>query len=137
MENPIETTDEAANEGKKRHGCVTAWLVIMIIGNSLAALIYLFAGDFLNKSLPKPISTTTLILLTIIGVANVAFAILLLRWNKSGFWGFVMSAIAALTVNLSVGLGIGQCILGLAGIGVLYAILQIKQDGISAWDNME
>jgi len=137
MENPTEKTDETANNGKKRHGCVTAWLIFMIIGNSLAALIYLFDGDFINKSLPRPISTTTLILLTIIGIANVMFAILLLRWNKSGFWGFVMSAIAALIVNLRVGLGIGQCLLGLAGIGILYAVLQIKQDDISAWDNLE
>ena len=83
------------------------------------------------------LKTTTLILLTIIGIANVMFAILLLRWNKSGFWGFVMSAIAALIVNLRVGLGIGQCLLGLAGIGILYAVLQIKQDDISAWDNLE
>ena len=137
MENPIEASEETPNNGKKRHGCVTAWLILLIIANSLAALIYLFAGDLINKSLPRPISTTTLILLTIIGIANVAFAVLLLRWNKSGFWGFVMSAIAALIVNLRVGLGIGQCILGLAGIGILYAILQIKQDDISAWDNME
>src|ERR1700727_2872164 len=104
MENPSETTNEAPDNGKKRHGCATAWLVLLIIANSLAALLYLFAGDFINKSLPKPISTSTLILLTIIGIGNVFFAILLLRWSKSGFWGFVMSAIAALIVNLMVGL---------------------------------
>lgn len=27
-----------------------------------------------------------------------------------------------------------KCMLGLAGIGVLYAILQIKKDGVSAWE---
>jgi hypothetical protein len=137
MENPNETTIENGNPPvKTRHGCVTAWLIFMIIGNSAVALIYLFAQGFITRYQPD-ISSGMLILLAIGGIANVAFAVLLFQWKKWAFWGFIISAVYALIINLSIGLGIGQCMLGLIGIAVLYGILQIKQDNVSAWDNLE
>jgi hypothetical protein len=91
MENPnetiSETTTENGNNVKKRHGCVTAWLVFMIIANSVGALINFFAGNFINRNSPIPISTGILILLAIFGIANVGFSILLLQRNRWGFWG--------------------------------------------------
>jgi len=141
MENPNEPTNEIIdgtdNDGKKRHGCVTAWLVLMIVANSAVALLYLFAGNFITKYSPNSMSTGILILLALFGIANVIFAVLLLQWKKWGFFGFVISAIGSLIINLSIGLSPGQSLLGLVGIGVLYGVLQIKQDDVSAWDNLE
>jgi hypothetical protein len=141
MENPNEnatgTTNETGNGIKKRHGCVTAWLIFMIIANSAVALLYFFAGDYISRNSPTPVSTGILILLAILGIANVGFAVLLLKWNKWGFWGFILTAVCSLIINLSIGLGVSQSILGLVGIGILYGILQIKQDNVSAWDNLE
>ena len=109
----------------------------MIIANSAVALIYLFAGDFIAKYSPNPMSTGTLILLAVLGIANVLFAVLLLKWKKLGFWGFVLTAVASLIINISIGLSVGQSLIGLIGIGVLYGILQIKQDNVSTWENLE
>jgi len=133
----METTNENQNVAKKRHGCVTAWLVLMIIANSLFAIIYLFAGKMITESLPGAVSTPKIIILGIIGTANVFFSVMLFQWKKFGFWGFIITSIGALIINLSIGLGIGQSLFGLVGIAILYGVLQIKKDGVAAWDNLE
>lgn len=129
----IKTNDTTTNENsgnKQRHGCVTAWLIIMIIANSWSAILYLFAGDMVAKNIPNGISNPMLILLAILGLVNVVSSILLFKWEKIGFWGFVITSIGVLIVNLSIGLGIGQSLFGLVGIAVLYGVLQIKKDNV-------
>jgi hypothetical protein len=68
---------------------------------------------------------------------NVVFSVMLFLWKKWGFWGFIITSIGAFAINLSIGLGVGQSIAGLVGIAVLYGVLQIKKDNISAWANLE
>jgi hypothetical protein len=133
----MDTINENQNVTKQRHGCVTAWLVLMIIANSLTAIIYLFASEMITKNLSMDISNSMIMLLGILGIANVVFSIMLFQWKKLGFWGFIITSIGALIVNLSIGLGIVQSLFGLAGIAILYGVLQIKKDNIPAWENLE
>lgn len=133
----MQDLNENTNISKQRHGCVTAWLIFMIIANSLTAILYLFAGDMIAPNLPDGISDSMLILLAVLGIANVIFSILLFNWKKLGFWGFIITSISALIINLSIGLGIGQSLFGLIGIAVLYGVLQIKRDNTPAWNNLE
>lgn len=132
----MEPTEESTPVTKERHGCVTAWLVLIIIANSFTALAYLFASDFITDTLPEDVSTIYLILLGICGLANVVFAIMLFQWKKSGFWGFVITSVAIIFVNILIGLGIGQSLLGLVGIAILYGILHIEKNGVSAWTHL-
>jgi hypothetical protein len=125
------------NEEKQRHGCVTAWLILMIIGNSIGALMYLFGSEMIMRAMPYGVSSSLIYLLAFVSVMNVVFAVLLFQWKRWGFYGFIGSAIAAFIINTSIGLPVGSSLLGLVGIGVLFAILQIKQNGVSAWDNMD
>ncbi|MBK3519568.1 hypothetical protein [Carboxylicivirga marina] len=133
----MESTNENQQAARQRHGCVTAWLILMIITNSLSAVLYLFGGDMISQSFPNGISDSMLTLLAVLGVANVVFSFLLLKWKRLGFWGFLLTSLGALAVNLMVGLGITQSLLGLIGIGILFAVLQIKKDDVSAWDNLD
>lgn len=133
----MEQINENPNVSKQRHGCVTAWLVLMIIANSLTAIIYLFASEMITDNLPGNVSTPMIILLGIIGIANIVFSVMLFQWKKLGFWGFIITSIGALIINLSIGLGIGQSLFGLVGIAILYGVLQIKKDSITAWENLE
>lgn len=121
----------------QRHGCVTAWLAFIILANSVTALIYFFATEMITKNLPHEVSPSMIMLLGALGIANVVFAFLLLRWKKIGFWGFVASGIATFAINLSLELGIGQSILGLVGVAILYGILQMKQGNESTWQNLQ
>ena len=132
MEHQYETPNN-----KKRHGCVTAWLILMILVNSLGALANLFAGEVISRSISGNISDLEIVLLGILGVANVFFSILLLQWKRIGFWGFILTAITAFGINMSVGMEIFQSISGLIGIVILLAILQIKRNNVSAWNNLE
>jgi len=133
----MENLNENTNNPKQRHGCVTAWLILIIIGSSLSALIYLFAEDMVAQSFPNGISSSMLILLALLGVGNVIFAILLFKWKKIGFWGIVLTNLIGVFVNLNVGLSIGQSLVGLLGLGILFGVLQIKKEDVSAWGNLD
>ena len=134
-EQPDYLNEEIYN--KQRHGCLTAWLVLSIVLNSLLAIVYLFAGDIINKNLSHGISTPMLIALALLGAANVVFAVLLLQWKKLGFWGFIGTSILALIINLNIGLAVGQSLFGLVGIAILYGVLQIKNNDVSGWSNLQ
>ncbi|MCK9640060.1 MAG: hypothetical protein M0R39_09145 [Prolixibacteraceae bacterium] len=133
----METTNENPNVPKQRHGCVTAWLILMIVANSLSAGLYLFAREMVTKSLPGEVSTPMIILLGILAIGNIVFSVMLFQWKKLGFWGFVVTTAGALIINLTIGLGVGQSLFGLAGIAILYGVFQIKQGNFTAWENLE
>ena len=122
---------------KQRHGCVTAWLILMIIANAFTSIAYLFLGETISANLPNPIPNSTMMLLALMSGLNLVFAIMLFKWKKWAFWGFAGTSLIAVVINLSQGLSIGNSVLGLAGLAILFGILQIKQDGVSAWDNLE
>jgi hypothetical protein len=133
----METTNENPKVSKQRHGCVTAWLILMIVANSLSAGLYLFAKEMVTKSLPGDVSTPLIILLGILAIGNIIFSVMLFQWKKLGFWGFVITSAGALIINLTIGLGVGQSLFGLAGIAILYGVFQIKQGNFTAWENLE
>jgi len=125
------------NDVKQRHGCVSAWLIFIIVVNSLSVFIYLLAHTELLEDMLGGLSPTMIMLLVLLSVLNVVYAAMLLNWKKLGFWGIAFNSIVALVLNLSLGLGFVQSFLGLLGILVLYGILQIKQGNVSAWSNLE
>jgi hypothetical protein len=75
-------------------------------------------------------------LLAICGVSNVISAIALLRWKRWGFWLFVVSTIAALAINFSIGLGPQGIFAAVLGIAILYAVLHIGGER-KAWPRLQ
>lgn len=121
--------DNSVSTLPQRHGCVTAWLILMLILNSTTALVYAFMpGKF-----TQTVSSNALIALVIIGIVNVICAVMLLRWKKIGFYGFAVTAVTTIIINLSIGISPIKASVGFAGFLILYVILQIKKDGVSAW----
>lgn len=133
----METLDHNPIASKQRHGCVTAWLILMIIFNSLISVLYLFASDKITENLPGNVSNILVILLGLVGISNVIFAVLLFQWKKIGFWGFVLTSVAAFGLNLSIGLGVYQSFLGFVGIAILYGILHLKKENVTTWESLE
>ena len=122
------------NEVKERHGCVNAWLWIVIISNLGLGIYYatmMFSAYTNTMSLGFG-------LLSILATLNVLGAILLMRWNKYGFYLFVVSSVLAALVNIGV-LSLEPVVLlsGLFAILIWWGILQIKKDGVSAWSLLE
>ena len=136
------TTNESVTDSpnnpasrKERHGCVTTYLIFMILVNSGFSLLYLFGSDRLRQNGMNMPDWAFLALATA-GVVNVICAVALLKWKRWGFWGFVVSAIAIFAVNLAIGLGPLSGIGGAAGVLVLYGVLQIGKER-KAWSQLE
>jgi hypothetical protein len=105
---------------------------MMIVSNALTALITPFslmtlqqAGSGLPGMPAMKMTGLNVAVVVVCCLANVIFAVALLRWRKWGFYGFLVTTLIALANNLMIGLGIGISIIGLLGIVILYAVLQI------------
>jgi hypothetical protein len=127
--------EDDMSEGKQRHGCLLAWLILMIIGNSLVALLYLLAGGLIKQVMPN-IPDWSLPVLGLLCIVNVVCAVALLKWKKWGFYGVAGTSAAAFVINLALGQGIIQSLLGLLGIAILYGVLQIGKDNVG-WTQLE
>jgi len=122
-------------DAKNRHGCLTAWLVVMIFANSAGALMYLLGSEAIRKSFPNMPGWAFSVL--IVGsLFNLVCAIALFQWKKWGFWGFCATSVVALVVNLSIGLGIGPSLAGLVGVLLLYGVLHIGEEN-KGWPQLE
>ncbi|MGN0310734.1 MAG: hypothetical protein ACI4C3_09175 [Bacteroides sp.] len=122
------------NDLKQRHGCVTFWLWLVLIVNAGFTLQYLVMLVDADPQLP----VLAVSLLALLGACNVYAALLLLRWNKTGFYLFICSSLAALVVNVTMlDLHPVQSATSLFGIAVWWGVLQIRRDGHSAWSQME
>lgn len=122
------------NNSKERHGCVNAWLWIAIIANLGYGIFYAVSmfGEYMSSS------SLGFGFLSILSAINLLGSILLMRWNKCGFYLFIISAILSAIVNVGLlKLEPYMAIFGLIAIILWWAILQIKKDGISAWNNLE
>lgn len=120
---------------KQRHGCLTAWLVVVIAGNAVVALVNLLERDVIRQQLPNAPGWAFPVL-AILGVVNIICAVALFQWKKWGFYGICATTTAGLLINLSIGVGIGPSLTGLIGIALLYGVLQIGGDR-KAWPQLE
>jgi hypothetical protein len=121
-------------DAKKRHGCLTAWLVLMIVANSASALFYVLRSETIRRSLPNA-PGWTLPLLIVVSLFNLMCAVALLQWKKWGFWGSCASAVVSLVVNLWLGLGTGVAG-AVVGVLLLYGVLHIGKEN-KGWPQLE
>jgi hypothetical protein len=119
---------------KKRHGCLAAWLAMLIIGNSATSMFYLVGSELMKQTFPNA-PNWAFPVLVILGLVNLICAIALLRWKKWGFWGACASAIVIFITNIYIGTG-GAAILGLAGPALLYGVLQIGGEN-NGWSQLD
>ncbi len=127
---------------RQRHGCLTAWLIFMIIVSSLGALGSLFFA--INPNLYDPIaaqqSTSNLssafIVLTLISIFDIICAIALFRWKKWGFYGILGVSVVSFIISLSIGLTIMTSLTEFIGIAILYGVLNMGREN-KAWGRLE
>jgi len=123
------------SESKNRHGCLTAFLVLIVIANSASALGYFLAGDVIQRSVPG-IPGWLILVLGGLSLFNLVCAMALFYWRRWGFWGFVVSSAIALGINLYFGIGLVRSLSGLLGLAILYAVLQIGGEN-KGWSQLE
>jgi len=122
------------NNLKQRNGCITAWLWVAIISNIGMAIFYavsMFSAYSTEMALGFGISS-------ILGLINILGAILLMRWNKTGFYLFLISSIITAIISVFIlKMDAATAIGSLIAILIWWAILQAKKDGVSAWSQLE
>lgn len=123
------------NRPKKRHGCLRVWLVFMLISNLFAVSVYLFGNTSVRDYYPNS-PTWVFLILILGGVLNIIFIFALFYWKKWGFWGLLVTYLVSFFINLYLGLGIIQALIGLSGLAIFYGVLQIggEQKG---WSQLE
>ena len=129
-------TQQTSSPLKQRHGCLTAYLVLAIIANSVTALLYLLGSQAVKRGSPQPIPDWAFPALIGVCLFNLVCAIALFRWKKWGFWGLVASAAVALGVNIAIGLGPLAAIGGIIAVLLLYGVLQIGKEN-KGWSQLE
>jgi hypothetical protein len=123
------------SEGKQRHGCLTTWLVLMMILNSLASALYFLGSATLRQNYPSAPDWAATVLFAM-SIVNIVCGIALFRWKKWGFFVFIATSAVGFMINLIIGLNIFQALLGLIGVAALYGVLQIGKEN-KGWTQLE
>ena len=121
-----EPKERQVSEQKRRHGCLTAYLIVAIIANVGVALYYVLEG-----LAAFAIGAIFIVLL----IFNIICFVALFKWKRWGFWGCVVCVIAGLCLNLYIGLG-SVSFSGLIGLAVLYGVLQIGKEN-KGWPQLD
>ena len=122
---------------KQRHGCVTAFLIFLMIANSASVILYFFATEFMSKTLSIEISDSDKIFLSIFKIANLISCILLFQWKKIGFWLYIATNVATVVLSIYQGKGTSQLWSALFGIALLFGIMQIAiKNGKTTWNEL-
>ena len=120
---------------KKRHGCLTTWLVLTIIFNVIFTVL-LLAGAGVSKS-SRGSHTWAIPALVLLLIFEIVCTLALFSWKKWGFWGFCAVNIIGIVVDIGLGISIVWPLVAvLVSIAVLYGVLNIGQDN-KGWPQLD
>jgi hypothetical protein len=102
---------------RKRGGCFTLFIVLMLITNPLTGLLYVLAGSIILQALPN-VPPWAILLLTALAFVNFVFALAIWKWKKWGVYGFAGSSLVIFVIN-TLTLGIVGGLLGLVSVALL------------------
>lgn len=122
---------------KERHGCLTAWLIYLIIAYSIVSLGLFFNSESMAKRLPYIASENMILFVASIGILNVMFAFMLLKWVKLGFWGILSTSTILSIIQISGSDNILSPVFTIICVLILYGLLKLKRNNVSGWDNLE
>lgn len=119
---------------KVRHGCLTTWLVLVMLVNSALAVLSLLALSAIGVRPGREVSLL-LVLVSILFLAQALFALAIFNWKRWGFWGLCVTNAIGLIANLKNG-DVVHGVLGLGGLAILWWVLQMG-DRDKGWDQLD
>lgn len=122
-----------------RGGCLTAWLILMIIGNLAVGLFYVKVGHMhhmgegqMMDAMYAKLSTLPLRALALLAFVQVLCAFALFFWKKIGFFVFVGCNIICILLVARAGVAVPRTVgSAVIGIGILFYLLR------NAWNEMK
>lgn len=137
MTEPLDQNNNIEYTQKKRHGCVTPFVILMILFNMTVPFFYIILKTFYLHNEESTFSIQP-ILLGIFVIINLVSAFMLLEWKKLGFYGFVLSSIGILLMVSLLGLKEIIAIVAVIGGLLLYGLLRLRtKSGHSTWDVLD
>ena len=120
---------------KERNIFLTFFLIISIISNIKASFDYI---NLITSESPLftiyPLKTIVLFIGCLLGIV---FDILILKWNKIGFFGALINSLIVFFINMSFEeITLSQSLYGIYGLLTLFMLMQIKKNGVSAWTHI-
>ena len=109
----------------KRGGCLSAFLIAMIIFNPVTGIYYLFILDKVKVLFPNA-RIIYFYLLILFAFINTGLAIATWQWKKFGVIGFWISAFLILIINLMIGVDLIRSFMGLLGPFILTLLVRQK-----------
>jgi hypothetical protein len=127
--------DPTSSTLKKRHGCLTAYLILIIAGSSLAMFLIPFAATASDPSIKLPV--WMIVLEVFFALFNIVCAFALLGWKKWGFWGLCFSNAAGFVVSIIMGELLVVALTNiLVSTGILLWMLHIGDEN-KGWPQLE
>lgn len=100
----------------------------------MAIAVFFLVENFAKTNPNFP--TWTALPVSLLAILNVVFAVALYNWKKWGFIGLVVVAAIVVSLKIVGGAGFAETLPGLAGILILFLVLQIGGDW-NGWDQLE
>jgi Tol biopolymer transport system component len=123
-------TPDTNPQKKVRHGCLTAYLILMIWGG--LAFLYMSYGLIQSQTMPL----WQILFAVSVEISYFIWIIALFKWKEWGFWGWCLTVAALIIYNLIVGDSIIAAFYPLVGLGILYGVLQIGGEN-KGWNQLE
>ena len=124
------------SDQKKRHGCLTTYLIFMLFSGSFAILFNLQSPQIFKQLYPDTPDWVFLFSL-FLAVLNIICTIALFCWKKWGFWLYVVSVVIASFLNLLYfEASVLSPLFALVAIALIYAVLQIGKEK-NGWSQLE
>jgi len=132
--------DRIVTSAKKWHGFVIGWAIFALVVNTITFINSIGSIGLFIQGLQYIANWTfyeyVAALLLICPIVIISGIVKLLQREKSGFTLLVVATIAVACCNIYLD-AIPSAVFGLLSIGIWYAILQIKKNGITAWSTLE
>jgi uncharacterized membrane protein len=125
QKSPKETIGKDGLEevkSRNRHGCLTAWLLLIICVSIIFIVLYLARASYPQSTPDLP--WWAIPLLVMAEIFEIVCSIALLKWKKWGFWGLCTISMITFVINISLGVVVTS-LSGLVGIAILYALLNL------------
>ena len=126
----METESESTVE---RHGFITFWLWTIIVGNIIMAIIEFFPKEMWGSNYPDEYVVPSIIS-GFFSIINVVGAFVLLSWKREGYYIIAVSVVLGSCIAMIM---TGALPIGIVGLMILWAVLQIKKNGVSYWKILE
>jgi hypothetical protein len=133
MQKSFPPIQPAAPPEKERHGCLTAFLIALILAYALNSIIT--AVDLFSPANYGNPQSWVLIVTVAVGLCYILCVVLLFRWRKIGFWIFCGLGAFEIILNLFLGAGI-LSFLPVVISAALFGVLQIGR-GNKGWTQLE